>query len=285
MPCSVCPERGPPGDARQSPPPCPSRSIGKSGRPVQRLSGSGGWFEPRRHPFEYAPRPHRHVLNPSPVGGVLSLADIAEAIRKEACGLGPPGRRARTGARPQCRHRARRENGNRSAFGHGSDMPPPVVQLHGLHHETRLVTAARHRFLVHWLSGYPLVFLVMSGPMAVLTDVAEQECQPLSVHSRGRPAATPAGGYREPGCVSPVISSTPKRLLHRLQAGGNASCPAPVSGITGLIRVGHWPMVPGWSSNGTRPRAVPVSSVAASTSPVLSGRFLPASDHFARPST
>ena len=33
-------------------------------------------------------------------------------------------------------------------------------------------------------------------------------------------------------------------------------------GATGLISVGHWPTVSEWSSNGTRPRTVPVSSVA-----------------------
>ena len=40
------------------------------------------------------------------------------------------------------------------------------------------------------------------------------------------------------------------------------------------MEVGHWPMVSRWSSNGTRPRTGPVSSVAASTSPYAVRAFL-----------
>ncbi len=65
------------------------------------------------------------------------------------------------------------KNGYPLGFWYSLDMLLPVVQLHGLHYETHLVTAAKYYFIVHKLLGYLLVFLVISGLTAVLTDVVE----------------------------------------------------------------------------------------------------------------
>ena len=81
------------------------------------------------------------------------------------------------------------------------------------------------------------------------------------------------GGRRGEGRDGHLDASIAAHHRYRGHGLGRAerSKPDAPCRTAGLIGVGHWPMVLRWSSYGTRPRTVSVSSVAVSTSPMPSG--------------
>ena len=61
----------------------------------------------------------------------------------------------------------------RLGFWYSLDMLLPVAQLDARHYEIQLTTWARYYFMVHKLLGYVLVFLVVAGLTAALTDIIQ----------------------------------------------------------------------------------------------------------------